>query len=262
MKLTAAWLAQILGLSKPNRDNNFESISSDSRTITKDQCFLAIKGDAFDGHDFIDQVVSKGVQGIITQNPVSAPNVWVAQVKDTVTAYRQVASAWAASFKTPTLAVAGSVGKTTTKEILAHILNHHFQNVLKTEGSENGFIGIPKTMMRLNANHKAAVIEVGIDDLGNMQQHLELVKPQTAIVTAIAEEHLEQMKTLENVAREELMALDYVLAHGGTAIANLEDPWTLEWLKKQNKKENILGFCMQASSNPTRVVTVEMKSAN
>ena len=118
------------------------------------------------------------------------------------------------------------MGKHNTKELKAAIIKGKWTNqVLKTSGSQNGFLGIPMTLLELRPEHKAAVVEVGIDEVGAMEKHLPIVAPTASLVTAIGPEHLEKLMDLETVAREEKLALTYVDTNNGITVLNLDDPW-------------------------------------
>ncbi len=206
----------------------FTSVTTDSRAATAGCLFVAVKGEKFDGHDFIPAVLEKGARGIICKRGTQIPaqkNLHIYAVEDTVQAYRKLGAAWRREFSIPVAVIAGSVGKTTTKEILAAVLRGKYPQVLRTQGSQNGFLGIPMTLLELRPEHGAAVIEVGIDEIGTMQGHMSLVNGTTSLLTAIAPEHLEKLIDLPSVAREEGIALSAVAQSGGTVAINLDDPW-------------------------------------
>jgi len=206
----------------------FSSVQTDSRKAAPGSLFVALKGDLFDGHDFIEAAISRGATGVICREDyrvLSRPDLTIFRVQDTLDAYRRVAHAWRLRFSCPVIGVAGSVGKTTTKELLASMLTGRFERVLKTAGSQNGFIGIPMTLLELRPEHQAAVIEIGIDEIGAMTQHLNLVRPDFSVVTAIGAEHLEKLLDLRTVAREEALALTQVYDAGGTVAINCGDEW-------------------------------------
>ncbi len=207
----------------------FTFVTSDSRKVKPGCLFVALKGEKFDGHDYMETAVQGGATGVMCRSDRHASvfkSVKVFAVEDTLTAYRKLAAAWRDQFhETPVIGVAGSVGKTTTKELLYALLQGRFAKVLKTEGSQNGYIGIPMTLLDLTAEHGAAVIEIGIDEIGAMQQHMDLVRPDSSVLTAIGPEHLEKLINVETVASEEAIALTSVAVRGGTVIVNLSDPW-------------------------------------
>jgi UDP-N-acetylmuramoyl-tripeptide--D-alanyl-D-alanine ligase len=225
----AEWVAEQLELQTPACAVQFTDIVADSRQIQPGSLFVCLQGERVDGHDFVDQAIAAGAKGILCVSgriAVSVPAAVVLyEVADTLAAYRVLSGKWRQQFSIPVICVAGSVGKTTTKELLAAALAAVAPaQVLKTEGSENGFIGIPKTLLRLRSHHRFAVIEVGIDDVGAMAEHLTIVAPTLSIVTAIGPEHLEKLIDMETVAREELKALEYTLEHGGITVVNFDDP--------------------------------------
>lgn len=229
----AEWIATSLGLGADlaGKARGFERIVTDSRKVRPSDLFVAIRGEAFDGHDFIEGAIQKGATGILgeasrVEQLVSRhPSIAFLGVTDVQAAYRKLGSSWRSRFKIPVIAVAGSNGKTTTKEFLAALLQGKHASVLKTLGSQNGFLGIPMTLLDLRAHHGAAVIEIGIDDVGAMVQHIDCVRPTHAVLTVIGPEHLENLKDIPSVAREELLALSETLQIGGKIAVNLDDPW-------------------------------------
>jgi UDP-N-acetylmuramoyl-tripeptide--D-alanyl-D-alanine ligase len=227
-------------------------VSTDSRSIQPGDLFIAIKGEAFDGHDFIAKAVEKGAAAVLCEKyPAAAPQagVDIFLVEDTLDGFRTLAQHWREFIDPVVIAVAGSVGKTTTKDILAALLSGKFKKLVWTKGSQNGFLGLPITLMELAEDTEAAVVEVGIDAPMAMQKHINLVMPEVAIVTAISEEHLEWLENLETVAREENLILNETAAAGGTAIVNLDDPW-IKPLMQSLKASGKIGFTLGGSPAP------------
>jgi UDP-N-acetylmuramoyl-tripeptide--D-alanyl-D-alanine ligase len=196
----------------------FKSVTTDSRKVEPGCLFVAIPGDSFDGHDFVAQAIEKGARGVLCRRGTA-----IEPKKDQ--AYRKLGAAWRREFSIPIVAVAGSVGKTTTKELLSAVLQGKWPQVLRTQGSQNGFVGIPMTLLEIRSHHGAAVIEVGIDEPGAMIQHMQVVGANAAVLTRIAPEHLEKLLDLPTVAREEGIALTTVATNGGLVAVNLDDPW-------------------------------------
>jgi UDP-N-acetylmuramoyl-tripeptide--D-alanyl-D-alanine ligase len=241
MKLTPEAVARALALKVPTPSqghvpSSFSSVVTDSRQIKPGCLFVCLKGDNFDAHDFIPQAIQQGAKGVVCRRgtrveetsgspPEKSIGVLLFYVEDTLKAFRSLAHQWRREFSYPVVAVAGSVGKTTTKEILAAALSGKFPSVLKTQGSNNGFIGIPMTLLEMRPEHQAAVIEVGIDEIGAMKEHLELVGATASVLTTIGPEHLEKLIDIPTVAREEGLALSVVAKAGGMVAINLDDPW-------------------------------------
>jgi UDP-N-acetylmuramoyl-tripeptide--D-alanyl-D-alanine ligase len=226
-------------------------VNTDSRKAASGDLFVAIKGDAFDGHSFIANAVSKGSTAVICERyPAEATQegVHIFLVEDTLKAYRLLAQHWREAIDPQVVGVAGSVGKTTTKDLLAPILGGHYKAVLKTQGSQNGFVGLPLTLLEITPNTDVAVIEIGIDAPHAMKQHIDVVRPDVAIVTAISEEHLEWLKDLETIAYEENLILRETAQSGGIAVINLDDPWTTP-LFDELKGKRRFGFSLLKSSS-------------
>ena len=230
-------VAQTLNLKSPSASTPITGITTDSRAVKPGSLFIAIKGDSMDGHDFIQSAIEKGAVAIITEKAITAPsNISIFPVSSTMTAIRNLAHAYRLTFSIPFIGVVGSVGKTTTKELISSMLHGKYTHVLKTEGSQNGFLGIPLTILGLTPQTEIAVIEIGIDEIGAMEQHLVLVEPTHLIVTALGPEHLHQLKTVEIAAAEELKAFDYGLSREKKLAINLADPFVKLWFQKNSPK--------------------------
>ena len=209
----------------PLRD--FAGASVNTRTLMPGQLFFALPGEKRDGHEFIPEAMARGAGGIVCltgRGPRPRPPVALYEVPDVLAALRTLAGAWRGTLTCPVVAVVGSVGKTTSKELIAALLRGRYDGVAATRGSENGFIGIPLTLLRMPAETGAAVVEIGIDAPGAMVQHLELVRPTAGIVTAIEPEHLETMGDLATVAREESLCLWWLAQQRGACALCLDDP--------------------------------------
>ncbi len=226
------FVAHALNLPEPTTGPaQFSGWTTDSRKIRPGCLFIAIPGEKFDGHDFIEAALDQGAGGILARTgtreklPTSAKAAFF-EVPDTLQAFRKLGHEWRHRFSGLVVLIAGSVGKTTTKEIFSALLRGKFQEVLRTSGSQNGFVGIPMTLLEIDpAVHRAAVVEVGIDEIGAMAQHLELVQADAGILTPIAPEHLEKLIDLPTVAREETLALQEIDSRGGITAVSLDDPW-------------------------------------
>ena len=261
-ELTEAFVAGALGLAVPGGPGAlFSDVSTDSRTLPPGALFVPICGERYDGHDFIAAAVARGARGVIASRPIGVtdPAVRFFAVPDTLEAYRALAAAWRRAFDIPVVAVAGSVGKTTTKDLLAAALSGRFA-VLKTEGSRNGDVGIPMTLLALRPEHEIAVVEIGIDAVGAMERHLALARPTAAVVTAIGAEHLEKLRDLSTVAREESLVLRAVAAEGGLIAVNCDDP-SLEPLFKTLAGPQTIGFSLEVGPEQAGVLRGRVSEA-
>lgn len=225
--LTAQFAAQALGLDQADYPPlEFTGVTSDTRADVAGSLFVAIRGERFDGHQFIEAAVAGGAAGLLVEHGVTVSgSAVVFKVDDTLAAWRSIAGAWRQRFDLPVVAIGGSVGKTTTKNLLAAMLRARYRRVLATEGSRNGYLGLAMTLTALRPAHEAAVIEIGIDAPGAMAAHAELVRPDMALVTAIGVEHLDALGDIETVAAEECRLLDWTVAHGGTVFIHHNDDW-------------------------------------
>lgn len=221
--LTAAWIARALELPHPAAQTIFK-ISSDTRDLGPNSLFVALQGENSDGHNYVEQAQKAGAVALVHREGFTPPPGMISfPVKDTLQAWRSLAKAWRQEFRIPVIVVAGSAGKTTSKEMLAAILRGKWKNVLQTQASQNGFQGVPTTLLRLRAEHEAAVIEVGIDEPGSMVQHLGIVAPDAGLLTSIGPEHLEKLIDVDNVEKEEGLLFTVLEQSRGLAAVNRDD---------------------------------------
>ena len=184
-------------------------ISIDTRTIKRGDTFLAIKGRRFDGHDFVREALRKGAKKAVVSKIPHLPPAYrprLIKVSNTLEVLAEMAGARRAKFGIPLIAVTGSNGKTTAKDMLARVLSSRY-NVLKNETSKNNFIGLSLTLLGLNAKHEIAVLEMGMNGLGEIEKLSEIAKPSMGVMTNIGPSHLEGLKSLDNVfkAKAELI---------------------------------------------------------
>lgn len=218
-------------------------ISTDSRTIQSGQLFFALKGPNFDGARFCEEISKKNAWGIVVQNPtvkIRNPNTWIFQVADPLKALGDVARWWRSQFKIPIVAITGSNGKTTTKEMAASIFAQKW-NVLKTEGNFNNLIGLPLTLSRLTAHHTAAVLEMGMNEVGEIRRLTEIAGPGVGVVTNAAAAHLEKLQTVEAVARAKCELYEMIPATA-VAVYNAEDPWLAKLVQNFRGKKISFGM--------------------
>ncbi|MDI6736256.1 MAG: UDP-N-acetylmuramoyl-tripeptide--D-alanyl-D-alanine ligase [bacterium] len=200
-------------------------ISTDSRQIAQGQMFIALKGDKFDGHDFIDEVIKKGVSALIISSNFQFPisnfqfPISIIKVKNTLIALGKIAADYRQKFQIPIVAITGSNGKTTTKEMAGTLLSKKF-NTLKSKSSFNNAIGLPLTLLELNNTTQAAVVEIGMNHVGEIKYLAQIAKPTIALITNVGESHLEYLNSRANIAKEKAQLLE---AMDGIAILNRDD---------------------------------------
>lgn len=199
-------------------------VSIDSRTLKKGDVFIAIKGERFDGHRFIRKAVQKGAAVLIVGRKIKAPkNVSVVHVNDTVKALGHLAGFHRRRFSVPVVAITGSSGKTTAKEMIAGVLKAKY-TVLKNVATQNNHIGVPLTLFRLNKKHEIVVLEFGTNRPGDIRWLTQIAVPDVVVLLNIGESHLEFLKTPAGVFREKADIIRYAPA-GVTAILNNDDPY-------------------------------------
>ena len=196
-------------------------ISTDSRRVREGDVFFAIKGDRYDGHDFLPEVAQAGAVAVVVNRTFSG--CASIRVQDPRAALGQVAARYRRDFDLPVIAVTGSNGKTTTKELLASVLRQKF-STLWSEASFNNDIGVPVTLLSLNAQHRAAVLEAGTNHPGELRPLLDMIQPRYGVLTSIGREHLEFFHNLAGVAQEEGAIAD-VLPTEGRLFINGDDEW-------------------------------------
>ena len=211
-------------------DVTVEGVSTDTRAIAKGALFIALAGERFDAHDFLDQAMAAGAGALLVADAGKLPaGVSAVVVDDTRLALGRLAAAWRARFALPVIAVTGSNGKTTTKEMIAAILKvAHGAAVLSTRGNLNNDIGLPLTLLGLSAAHRAAVIEMGMNHPGEIAYLAPIGAPTVALVTNAQRAHLEGMGDLDEVAREK-GSIFTGLPADGVAVINADDAYAGYW---------------------------------
>ncbi|HSD73308.1 MAG TPA: UDP-N-acetylmuramoyl-tripeptide--D-alanyl-D-alanine ligase [Steroidobacteraceae bacterium] len=252
MKRTLAAVAAACGGFLQGQDREYGAVSSDSRTLQSGALFVAIKGPRFDGHDFLHACLRNGAAGAIVSQPLAIllPQV---VVKDTLVALAALASAWRSQFEIPLVGVAGSNGKTTVKEMTASILAR-LGPCLATLGNLNNHIGVPLTLMRLDATHRTAVIEMGANRVGDVAALAAIAQPTVGLITNAGAEHLEGFGSLDGVAQGE-GEMVAALGPNDTAVINLDDDYAPLW-RRLSKAGRTVTFGL-AREAEVRAVEVE-----
>ena len=212
-----------------DRNVTWTHLSIDSRTIKAGELFIAIKGEKYDGHDFIEDVCNKGAAAVVLEKNFFQKNLEffnridlnILLVEDTLLALQKWAHHHHSLYKPLDICITGSNGKTTTKEMITHILSTQF-TVLKSRGNYNNEIGVPLTVLGLNSSHNVLVVEMAAQKLGEIKELTGIVSPDIAVVTNIGEAHIGLFENKDNIAREK-SELFKALKKNGTAIINRDD---------------------------------------
>ena len=226
----AQLVAAIPGAQLVGGDVAFDGVSTDSRTAPAGALFVALKGETFDAHSFLEQVAGRGVAAVVVH---ALPEGWTLPaivVPDTLVALGRIANSWRVQHAIPVIGVTGSNGKTTVKEMISAILAAAFGEDarLATQGNLNNEIGVPLTLFRLGAQHRAAVIEMGMNHPGEIARLAAIAQPTVAMVNNAQREHQEFMHTVEAVARENGSVLE-ALGQNGVAVFPGDEPYTALW---------------------------------
>jgi len=201
-------------------NTKINGITIDSRAVQQGNLFVPIVGERFDGHNFITSAVEKGAVASLAHNE-GEWNCPVVRVRSTEEAFRAIAGAYRARFDIPVIGVTGSVGKTTTKELIASVLSQRF-DTLKNQGNLNNQTGVPLTLFRLMENHGAAVVEMGTNHHGEIAALADIVHPTIGVITNIGESHIEYLGSRDGILREKCDVFKNIGAEG-RAIVNGDD---------------------------------------
>ncbi|MGE5633003.1 MAG: UDP-N-acetylmuramoyl-tripeptide--D-alanyl-D-alanine ligase [Caulobacteraceae bacterium] len=218
--LSIGEIASVCGgiLKHSGKSFSVRGISTDSRKVNKGDMFIALKGESFDGHDYIDKAIECGAALVVSQKPLERAGVPYILVKDTLKALQDIARYYKKRFTIPFIAVTGSSGKTTTKDMIAAVLSRKYK-VLKTEGNLNNAIGLPLTLMKLDYSHEIAVVEMGMNSFGEIRLLSDIVRPDIGVISNVGTAHIEKLGSRENILKAKLELFAYF---GGknTAIIN------------------------------------------
>jgi len=223
---TLASFAEACGGRLQGEDRAYSQVCTDTRTLGRGELFVALRGPRFNGNEFVAQAHAAGAAGAVVDAPQVTPLAQVI-VAESQAALARAAQHWRGRFDIPVIGVAGSNGKTSTKEMTAAILAR-FGACLATRGNLNNHIGVPLTLLRLESEHRSAVIEMGANQSGDVAALVELAAPTIGLITNAGAEHLEGFGTLEGVARAEGEMVEGLPA-AGTAVINADDPYAPLW---------------------------------
>lgn len=205
-------------LMNPVQDLAVSGVSIDSRSINPGDMFIAIRGENFDGHDFICKAIENGAVLVVSHKQLEGCSTPYVLVEDTLKALHDIAGYYRSKFKIPFVAVTGSAGKTTTKDMIASVLSEKY-NVLKTEGNFNNAIGLPLTLFKLQYSHDIAVLEMGMNSPGEIRLLSGLVRQSVGVISNVGTAHIEKLGSRENILRAKLELFSYFNS-ASTAVIN------------------------------------------
>lgn len=205
-------------------------ITTDSRSVKPGQVFLALRGEKFDGHDFVAQAIEQGAIAAIVDEQFQAAELPLLIVSDTLQAYQAIGHWWRQQFKIPVIAITGSVGKTTTKELIAAVLSQ-YGKVHKTQANYNNEIGVPKTLLEINSDHDFVVVEMGMRAQGEIALLSQIASPDISVITNVGTAHIGRLGSREAIAQAKCELLSE-MPKTGVAVLNHDNPLLLETATK------------------------------
>ena len=208
------------------RNKESLSISTDTRNLPAGCVFFALHGEHFDGNKFAKQALEQGATLAVIDNPEYALPEGTLLVKDTLRALQDLARAWRRELGLPIIAITGTNGKTTTKELLAAVLSTKY-NIHYTQGNLNNQIGVPLTLLQITRAHELAIVEMGASHPGDIKELAEIAEPNFGLITNVGRAHLEGFGSFEGVQRTKQELYNYLLKHYGTIFRNADNPYLL-----------------------------------
>lgn len=274
MGLTLAEVVEGLTGNRIDASQPIEKVVVDSRQATAGTVFVALPGQKHDGHAFVEQAFQQGAMVAIVQQPVQAaaqvittaetpaqvtPPVCI-QVEDSLIGLQQLAAFWRRKFNPRVIGITGSVGKSTTKELVWAVLSSRFET-LKNEGNLNNEIGLPLTLLNLKATHERVVLEMGMYTLGEIALLCDIAQPQVGVVTNIGPTHLERLGTMERIvqAKTELVQALPPADEGGVALLNYDDPLVLPMAQQTSARVLTYGLSPQADLWASEVMSAGLE---
>ena len=226
-----------------NNKQVITSVTTDSRRVEEGALFIALAGERFDGHDFVQTAMEQGARAAVVSRAIDiyrAENKTLILADDTLRALQALAASYRRYFEIPVIAVTGSVGKTTIKDLLALYLSSIWKT-LKTQGNYNNDIGLPLTLLQLDESYEVAVVEMGMGALGEIQRLATIARPQFAIITNVEPVHLESLGSLENIARAKCEVLSEI-PEDGFALINGDYELLIEKAKEYSCRKYTFGY--------------------
>jgi len=246
MNLTLGDIEKISGVHNKNMTcEKMQGVSTDSRDLKKGMLFIALRGDNYDGHNYLEEVFKKGACGAVVDRKWSKSRAGIDKwcifpVADTHRVLQEVAAFYRNRFSVPVLSVTGSNGKTSTKEMISAVLGTKYR-VMKTPGNYNNHIGVPLSVFSWDEKGEIAVVEMGTNHFGEIRRLCEIAQPTHGLITNVGKGHLEFFKTVKGVSKAKAELLDYLKDADGVAFLNGDDPLLFP-LRKRVKKTVTYGF--------------------
>jgi UDP-N-acetylmuramoyl-tripeptide--D-alanyl-D-alanine ligase len=240
-------------------DKVFKGVSINSRTVEEEELFVCIQGENFDGHNFLGEAIKKGAAGVILSNSSylsegmtsEGNSPFVIQSQNTLRALQDLASYQRTRFPFQVVAVTGTNGKSTTKEMISSIIETKYKT-LKTQGNLNNHIGLPLTLLERKPEQEVGVLEMGMSAAGEIKRLTEIARPDIGVITNISAGHLEQLKTVKDVQAAKGELFDS-LCEEGTAIVNTDDPLVLELANSLRTKKITYGIEQSADVQASNI---------
>jgi len=257
MKLPLAKIGEFISAAEDfPREGTALGCSIDSRTIRAGELFFAVKGERFDGHDFVSAALDNGAAAAVVRQDQWHRYSWTTKllvVDDTLIALQTLATAVRKVWGKPLVGVTGSAGKTTTKEAIAHVLSSRFC-VLKSEGNFNNHFGLPLMLLKLEPEHEVAVIEMGMSHAGEIRALAKIAQPEIGVVTNVAPVHLEFFDSLAGIARAKYELIESLPA-SGTAVLNSDDEYVSQFGRDFRGRVVMYGTRATADVRAENIVT-------
>lgn len=249
MKIAVSDLVQQLNATTtptfhPDLEFSGLKVNTDSRALLTGDIFFPLKGEHFDGHVFLKQAFDKGAcfafcEHTYFQQHPELDALPLVLIEDTLKTYQKLGQIWRRKLNPQVIAITGSSGKTSTKEILYQLVSQQF-NTLKTEGNFNNEIGVPKTLLRLEASHQVCLVEMGMRGLGQIQELADIAEPDIGIISNIGPVHISELGSIENVAKAKWELADYLAQNAGHLVIPDDDPHLRRLAKTRSALPNII----------------------
>ncbi len=242
--------AKALGSTWVGEDVLFTAVGTDSRSVEKSQLFVALKGEKFDGHAYAAQALAQGAAAVMVNQSANLSGLTALVVEDTYQALGQLAAFWRGKFSVPVIAITGSNGKTTVKEMVAAILRAEAgqcERVLATVGNLNNHIGLPLTLLKLREHHDYAVVEMGMNHRGEIRYLTQIGKPDVVVINNAGNAHLGELGSYEAIAEAKGEIIEGLADHG-IAVLNADDRFFDYW-KNLAQGKKMFSFGLQTGAD-------------